>query len=73
MKGLLAPEKIRHTNGRLQCLLVASWLMISVSLPKKKKNLFLFRPSWSLILANERIVIKILRMVKSQAIAPPIS
>lgn len=40
---------------------------------KKKKNLFLFRPSWSLILANERIVIKILRMVKSQAIAPPIS
>ena len=45
-----------------------------VSLPKKKKkNLFLFRPSWSLILANERIVIKILRMVKSQAIEPPIS
>ena len=45
-----------------------------VSLPKKKKkNLFLFRPRWSLILANERIVIKILRMVKSQAIEPPIS
>lgn len=52
---------------------VSWWLPGQWSLYPCKNILFLFRPSWSLILASGRILIKILRMVKSQAIESLIS
>lgn len=72
MKDSLAPEKARYTD-RVTAVSLGGFPVNDRSLYPCKNILFLFRPSWSLILASGRILIKILRMVKSQAIESLIS